>query len=345
MAEHRSSRHRNATRLSRTTSFTRICALACIVALALAGAPGASSAQTTAQSLASARAAIDATANRWFAAQRNATDLDTKIATLTSTLTRLEQRVEQVRTVADARAVELYESDSQALTGVISGDVMGGDPLELGRRAALIGQSNANGQVAIDELEAAISDLHARRDQLHKAKAAQSRALSDLADRRRALDSELGSLQLRSARAAARTRLAAAISSATSPARTAAPTGPAFVAVAPTPDPPAATAPPAPPAPITTPAPASSGVSPHHDEPFLVCTRARESSGNYGVVSSSGYYGAYQFAPTTWNVTATHAGRLDLVGVTPSQASEYDQDEMAWTLYNWQGNAPWGGRC
>jgi hypothetical protein len=31
--------------------------------------------------------------------------------------------------------------------------------------------------------------------------------------------------------------------------------------------------------------------------------------------------------------------------VLPSQASEHDQDEMAWDLYQWQGNAPWGGRC
>ena len=49
--------------------------------------------------------------------------------------------------------------------------------------------------------------------------------------------------------------------------------------------------------------------------------------------------------PTTWNVTATHVGRLDLVGASPNHASEYDQDEMAWALYNWQGNDPWGGRC
>ena len=65
-----------------------------------------------------------------------------------------------------------------------------------------------------------------------------------------------------------------------------------------------------------------------------------------GVVSSGGtYYGAYKFAPTTWNVTASHVGRLDLVGVLPSRASESDQDNMAWALYQWQGNAPWGGRC
>ena len=99
-------------------------------------------------------------------------------------------------------------------------------------------------------------------------------------------------------------------------------------------------------APVAVAAPSNAGrVSPHHDDPFLVCTRARESAGDYRVVSSSGYYGAYQFAPTTWNAAASHAGRLDLVGVLPSVASEYDQDELAWALYQWQGNSPWGGRC
>ena len=86
-------------------------------------------------------------------------------------------------------------------------------------------------------------------------------------------------------------------------------------------------------------------MSPHHDDPFLVCTRARESDGNYSVVSPSGYYGAYQFLPSTWDTTAVHAGRLDLVGVLPSRASEFDQDEIAWALYQWQGKGPWGGRC
>jgi hypothetical protein len=63
------------------------------------------------------------------------------------------------------------------------------------------------------------------------------------------------------------------------------------------------------------------------------------------VVSPSGYYGAYQFLPSTWDTTAMHAGRADLVGVLPSHAGEYDQDEMAWALYQWQGKSPWGGRC
>ena len=63
------------------------------------------------------------------------------------------------------------------------------------------------------------------------------------------------------------------------------------------------------------------------------------------VFGRAGYYGAYQFSPTTWNMVASHSGRMDLIGVLPSQASAYDQDELAWSLYQWQGNRPWNGRC
>jgi hypothetical protein len=99
---------------------------------------------------------------------------------------------------------------------------------------------------------------------------------------------------------------------------------------------------PAPP-PYYAPAP---GQHPQHNHPFLVCTRAIESGGNYQAYNASGpYYGAYQFLRSTWNSAANHAGRYELIGVVPSQASPYDQDDMAWVLYNWQGKRPWGGRC
>jgi hypothetical protein len=92
--------------------------------------------------------------------------------------------------------------------------------------------------------------------------------------------------------------------------------------------------------------PPNPAVFPMHNDPFLACTRARESNGDYAVVSSSGlYYGAYQFLRDTWDVTALHAGRRDLVGVLPNRASVYDQDQLAWSLYQWQGPSPWGGRC
>ena len=101
----------------------------------------------------------------------------------------------------------------------------------------------------------------------------------------------------------------------------------------------------------STPAPPSDyagtpGVSPHHDDPFLTCVRQRESGGNYSVVNPAGpYLGAYQFLQSTWDVAASHEGRSDLVGVPANTASEYDQDETAWALYQWQGAAPWGGSC
>lgn len=74
--------------------------------------------------------------------------------------------------------------------------------------------------------------------------------------------------------------------------------------------------------------------------------RNRESRGQYGAVNGgSGAAGAYQFMPQTWNNTARHAGRSDLVGKNPAAASRADQDAMARALYQWQGSAPWGGGC
>ena len=60
---------------------------------------------------------------------------------------------------------------------------------------------------------------------------------------------------------------------------------------------------------------------------------------------SGPYLGAYQFLQATWDSTANHAGRSSLTGVPPNQASEYDQDDIAWDLYQWQGTGPWGGGC
>lgn len=114
------------------------------------------------------------------------------------------------------------------------------------------------------------------------------------------------------------------------------------------------TPPPPPPAPepvrTTAPAPApaaSTSASTGGGNAYLDCVRNRESRGQYGAVnSSSGAGGAYQFLQSTWNNTAANAGRSDLVGVHPSQASPADQDAMANHLYQWQGASPWaGGGC
>ena len=78
----------------------------------------------------------------------------------------------------------------------------------------------------------------------------------------------------------------------------------------------------------------------------LARIRKCESHGNYRAVSRSGTYrGAYQFSRSTWDNTARRAGRFDLVGIDPAAAAPADQDFLAWSLYTWQGSAPWGGRC
>ena len=334
-AEHRVAKHRIAIALSRTTTLTRATALGCVVALALAGAPSAAAAQTS-QSLSSLRAAIDSTAGLWFAAQARADALDRQIHVLDKTLADEEHRVAGIRTIADKRAVQIYEDSTQGL-----GTMFGRDPLEVGRRVELIGQANAESQSAIDALSASVADLNARHAQLDRARHDLTKTLSDLDSRRRTLDAMLATLQLRSTTTAARTLLAAEVGR-TRVALTGAATNAAAAPTTPTPAP----APKRAPAPVSVAPPSNAGrISPHHRDPFLVCTRDRESAGDYGVVSSNGYYGAYQFSPTTWDVASSHAGRLELVGVLPSAASEFDQDEIAWSLYRWQGNAPWGGRC
>ena len=334
-AEHRVARHRIALALSRSTSFTRATALACVIALALAGVPAIAAAQASSTSLSGLRASIDATANEWFAAQARSDNLDRQVELLSRTLSEEEQRVARIRGIADKRAVQIYEDSTQGF-----GTMFGKDPLEIGRRAALIGQANSESQKAIDALSTSVADLTARRNDLDRARADLAKTLHDLESRRATLDAQLATLQLRSASAADRTLIAAEIGrTRTALALSSSGAGTATATPATTTQQVAA-------APVALAAPSNVGrVSSHHDDSFLVCTRGRESAGDYRVVSSSGYYGAYQFAPTTWDVTSSHAGRLDLVGVLPSAASEYDQDEMAWALYRWQGNSPWGGRC
>lgn len=61
---------------------------------------------------------------------------------------------------------------------------------------------------------------------------------------------------------------------------------------------------------------------------WLLALRTCETGGNYARNSGNGYYGAYQFLPSTWNSIAKKVGRPDLVGVLPSNANPADQDAL-----------------
>ena len=61
---------------------------------------------------------------------------------------------------------------------------------------------------------------------------------------------------------------------------------------------------------------------------WLLALRTCETGANYARNSGNGYYGAYQFLPSTWNNIANKTGRSELVGILPSSASPADQDAM-----------------
>jgi peptidoglycan hydrolase CwlO-like protein len=311
-------------------SATRLITVACLVALACFSlAPGVAHAQSTQDRVNATRRSIDAAAQRWFDAQRKAADVNARINDIERTIADGEARVANARHVAVARALVMYEGASMEYTSMF-----GTSAMDVGRRAQLIDEANASNRAALDELTASLGDMRSQQKQLESERSQQQKSLDAVANERAALDAQLATLRARAdgeARAAANARphVQHRHVSATSPS-VAPPTASNGGGATSGP---------------SSPPPSGGGVSSHHDDPFLVCTRARESGGNYGAVSPSGYYGAYQFLPSTWDITGSHAGRLDLVGVLPSHASVHDQDEMAWTLYQWQGKGPWGGRC
>jgi hypothetical protein len=293
------------------------------------------------------RAEADALANRYFDTLTRVQALDDELARDQQQVDDMTARARQARESARARALIAYTSAGTHFATLVDG----ADTLDTARRAHLIDRVNARDQEVFDELTRATRALSKQQRELAATRSAQADAMTQLKAQGAAVDAKLAAAEAASRQAAA----TAAATTSTAPAATAATTGAAAASAA-TPTtataPPAAPAPaPGPPAPAAPAAPApgysgTPGVSPHHDDPFLTCVRARESGGNYGVVNPAGpYLGAYQFLQSTWNVTAAHAGRGDLVGVAANVASPYDQDEMAWALYQWQGTRPWGGGC
>lgn len=105
----------------------------------------------------------------------------------------------------------------------------------------------------------------------------------------------------------------------------------------------AASAPPAPaPVPVPAPAPApvptvtvaSAGPAPASSATWQAL-RECESGDNYGEDTGNGYYGAYQFSPTTWHSLG--------YGGLPSQAPPATQDAAAQQLYDEVGWSAWPG--
>jgi hypothetical protein len=295
----------------------------------------AQSAAGSANDAASLRAQADAIANTYFHALARSHELDDEIAQNASTVDDLTTKANAARRAARERALLAYTSSSTHLSTLIDGRSV----LDTARRVELINNVNARDNAVYSKLKAAMQDLRITRKALDDSRAEQATVLAQIQDQAHAIDAKLAEAEQQAQATAAAANQARAAASTTPAAPSTTPAGAT--------SPPATTAPPRPTAPTTPPNYSPTpGTNPHHDDPFLTCVRLRESGGNYGAVNPSGpYLGAYQFYQPTWNAAANHVGRPELIGVPANTASPYDQDDVAWSLYQWQGAGPWGGHC
>jgi peptidoglycan hydrolase CwlO-like protein len=299
------------------------------------------------ESSATLRAQADAIADRYLAALTRYQTLDRAITDAQAEIKVLRTRAHTARVEARRRAVTAYLGASARLPSVVGST----DAIDAARRIQLIDQVNGRTRAAYARLRVATSELDDRRRALESDREHQADALDDLTAQGTAMDAKLARAQQREQAAHAAVLAAQAAQAAVQAPTTAPAASQPLDPRSTTTTRPAVSAPATPPAPPPAPMPppdyaGTPGTNAHHDDPFLTCVRARESGGYYGAVNPSGpYLGAYQFLQATWNGTANHAGRADLVGVPANLATPYDQDELAWALYQWQGMGPWGGGC
>ena len=302
--------------------------------------------------LSAIRHSIDAVANQYFAAQQHAKDLDAQLIDLRNKIRVQSSEIERTRKKAVAAAVSMYRSQTSGFAPTDAATT-----LDQARAELFAQESNSRSRAAINRFVQATASLRDAERRLRAQQTAAHQLATDLQRQGAELDAALTAAQrsydamLRAEAAAAAARNTTSTSPTNSstnsgPGASTPTTRPSTQPTGATPNPTGSTAPrtttttAAPPPP-----PPPSGTNSHHNDPFLSCVRQRESRGQYGAVNPGGYYGAYQFGPRTWNVTASHAGRLQLIGVRPDHASAWDQDELAWVLYQWQGKGPWGGHC
>ena len=277
------------------------------------------------------RAEADAQSARYFEALAGLAETQRRIDDIEAKIPALAAQVDVLRTQTQERAVSAYKRAGNDLGSVISAD----NPLRAARRAQWLSRLNAHDDATAADLRTSSARLAAQKTELRTAKDSADSALDQVKQQGQAIDALLTDAQERRRIAATPPTTLGAVEATGIPSSVV-PNPPTTTTTLPKSTPPAAP-------PSYTPTP---GVHPHHDEPFLLCTRTREASGNYKAYNPAGpYMGAYQFLQSTWNSAANHAGRTDLIGVPPHTASQFDQDDVAWTMYSWQGTRPWGGLC
>jgi TolA-binding protein len=292
------------------------------------------------QAVAEAQAEVDRVADAYFDALERTRELEARISETRDRITELRQRVTDLKRITSDRAVAAYKRSGNSFEVVFLDNPAAADTV---RRIKVLDLLNAHDDDVVRALRRTQDDLSGELGQLDADREKQAGAANRLRQQEQQVNAKLVEAQNRrqaaieqQLEAQRQAEAAAAAAAAEEAARAAAPPAPP-----PAPPPSAAT-----PAPVPSARPPNTGVHPQHNHPFLVCVRFKESTNNYQAYNPGGpAYGAYQFLQPTWNLTANRAGRGDLVGLDPRRASEWDQDDMAWTLYQWQGKRPWIVDC
>jgi TolA-binding protein len=283
-----------------------------------------------------AQAEVDAVAAAYFDALQRAQQIDAQISDLQGRIDGSRQRVTELKRITNDRAVAAYKRSGNSLGSVFL-DSSGAT--DTAHRIKLLYLVNARDDGAVRVLRRSQDDLTREHQDLEAAREEQAGALARLKDQDREVNAKLVAAQTQRQVAFDQQLQAQQQAAAEAAAAEAAAAAAAAAATPPTTQPPAR---PNNPAPVPANSVPTGGVSSHHNDPYLTCVRRHESSDNYQAYNPGGpAYGAYQFLQSTWNLAANHAGRGDLVGLDPRRASQYDQDEMAWTTYQWQGKRPW----
>ncbi|HEX6311368.1 MAG TPA: hypothetical protein VF152_07045, partial [Acidimicrobiia bacterium] len=281
------------------------------------------------EAVAAARAEADAAAGAYFELLTRSETLETEIQANEEQLADLKAESKRLRRLLRERAALAYVRAGS--TSVEFGLDRDDELLEAARRATMLDRLNDNDNDLATRVTVLREAVETKRARLEADRAAFDETLVLLREEQEQLDAKLATAQARRNAVIAETiaaEQAAAAAAASTTTTTTTPTAGTEAAEppstpAPTSSPPAAPTPPASYAPTP-------GEHPQHWHPFLTCTRAIESGGNYQAYNASGpYYGAYQFLQSTWNSAANHAGRGELIGLKPSNASPYDQDDMA----------------
>ena len=299
-------------------------ACAVVVATPLGAQTDGGGAAGTDATVASLRQQADAASGSYFAALSRFATLTNQINGLEAQLPALRDQEKTRLRAATARAVVAYEGEgAPELGAIINSDSV----LTAARQTQWLKVLNGRDNRALVELRRLEDKLRADEKTLRAAQQDAATALAAVQAQGQSIEAKLTAAETR------QRQLAAAAAAAPAPAASSTPAAGGAGGGAPASGPP----------PSYTPSP---GQNPHHDDPFLTCVRLRESGGNYQAYNPAGpYMGAYQFLQSTWDGAANHIGRSSLIGVRPDQASPYDQDDVAWGLYQWQGAGPWGGHC